>query len=228
MPNIYENQTVSDWGVQMVRERMEAEREDRTDHPWHASEVDQCGRKSIRQRQDPRPPDAKSLLMFAAGFALQEYFLGKEADGQVAWGIVLSADKVVKGQVIEFKTTRKSYYRKKDDHKFDPAENASWIHRTGMYCAHHGVSKAHILVFFIFSSQLVGYTLEFTDAELKAEKARAIKRRNFLDRHWKKGTLPPVTDRSWDGECTYCPYLAECAEELKAERLVVTDKEMYA
>lgn len=187
---------------------------------WHASELRQCHRKTITNRMTPRTHEAKTIMRFALGFALQEWFLGREAESKEAFGIFLSADKIVGGNIIEFKTTRKGYeiYQKDEKGKylkdlpkkrFDPEAQGEWILRTRDYCAAEGINTAHILVFFIHADDLKGWTLEFTDAELDEARADIDRLCDSLNFYWSissnrtlTDSLPPCTCEDWmDDRC---------------------------
>ncbi len=186
------------------------------DGKWHASELTQCLRKSILRRRNDVAPDAKSILMWAVGFAMQEYFFGPEEDADEAIGILFSPDHRVDDHVLEFKTTRKSYFRKRDNYTFNPQDNDSWITRTGIYCALTGSHTAHIVVFFLFSSELHAYTLEFTDEDLEGYKLFIRRQKRQLDKAVKDDELPSVDTRLGDWECEHCPfYIEHCVDILK-------------
>jgi hypothetical protein len=230
---IYENQRIADWAVAEVQRKM-YERSDRTGL-LHASELYQGWRKTVLMRTKPLPHNREAILKFAVGFAMQEWFLGVEDASEECLGVLFSPDRVVKGQVLEFKTTRKSYekYAKIDDGtgklkldktlpkvKFDPQENASWILRTRAYAATHDVKRAHIIVYFIYGNVMSAWTIEFTAAELEEAKRDIAERREALETYLLSGELPPVTTCETSWECTFCPYLIEfCAADLKAAGL---------
>lgn len=210
---IQENPRINRWVINQIRDRFQP----RAD-AWHASEITQCLRKSVLNRRQPETFDDDAILRFAAGFAMQEYFFGPEEDSQEAYGILFSPDKEVDGHVLEFKTTRKSYSRKRDGYQFSPEENDSWIMRTGIYCALKRVKTAHITVFFLFASEMHTWTIQFTDEELSRYTAMLVGRKGTLDAAYHTGNLPPVTHRIGDWECKFCPYYLEhCAKELENE-----------
>lgn len=204
---LYENPRVADWAVQMAQRKMERP----NTGPLHASEIYQCLRKTVLYRQNPKKFSKEAVLRFAMGFGVQEYFLGPENGGKSAFGIILSADRVVDDAILEFKTTRRSSSGRHGQ-TFTPEK--AWIDRTLAYCAAYGLSKAHILVMFLYENSLRAWTIEFTDSELEQAKLRIEKTRDLVNRHLDAGTLPGVETRSWDGECRYCPYLEYCAPEL--------------
>lgn len=216
---VYENQRVADWAIRQAIQKIFGN-QGRTG-PWHASEIYQCLRKTILHRTQPVPYSKDAILRFAVGFAVQEWFLGPEANGEEVFGIVLSPDRVVKNNVLEFKTTRNSYHRKKDDHHFNPEDYTSWINRTRSYCAAMNIPRAHIIVFFIYASDIHAWTLEFTEEELAAVEPEITAARAVLDHHIANGTLPLVTTRSWEGECGLCPYMHDhCERDLRRAGLL--------
>ncbi len=229
---IYENARVSDWAIKQVQKKM-GER-DRTGL-LHASEIYRCFRHTVLERRDPTVWGREAVLRFAVGFAVQEYFLGPEKDGEEMLGIIVSPDRMIKNQGLEFKTTRKSYevYAKDDKGKidktvpkvkFDPQENDGWIKRTLAYCAAYNVNKAHILVFFLFSNILSNWTLEFTDEELEGARVDIEERRSAIQGFIDSGDTPGVETRMGDWECGLCPFLEHCAVELKAAGVEVKEE----
>lgn len=220
----YENPRVGDWAIRQILIKLN--RQDRTG-PFHASEVYQCLRKTIMARREPAEYGRDAVLRFATGFALQEYFLGPEEDGIEALNIVLSADRMVKGQVLEFKSTRKPYealpkdpltgkgIRGAEKVKFDAADQDQWVLRVRAYCAAHNVNRAHILVYFIYGDDLRAWTFEFTDEELDAAREEVASRVSVLNQHVEDDTLPSIHHRIGTWECNYCPYLKHCAAELE-------------
>lgn len=226
---VYENAAIARWGYQQIHKAIEKRGGDRTGL-LHASEVLGCGRKTVLNRTSPPPaPSADKELQWAIGYALQEFVLGPEADGKVALGIILSADRFVKSQVLEFKTTRMSYeglpkgpdgkgIRGADKVRFDPATNqysSEWLVRCAAYCAVHNVKKAHIFVVFIYQNILSAWTVEFNDADLAEAKRNLLERRDEIQAHLDAGTLPPVTMRRGAWECKTCPHLlTHCLGEL--------------
>ena len=195
--------------------------------PFHASEIFRCLRRTIRNRETPEDDSMESLLMFAIGFAMQEYFLGDEPDGIPVDGIVFSADKIVDGRIFEFKTTRRSYerwpriYDDKGKYKLDKSEgklvfspDLSWIVRTQAYSAANGIKTADVVVFFLYSNEIHDWTIEFTDEELTDIREEGVMRLNVLNR-WHTGlSYPGVHTRIEDKECDYCPFKDECMPEL--------------
>lgn len=228
---VYENQRMTDWAIKQVGKKMLVNQA-RTG-PFHASEIYSCFRKVWNNRTNPHEYDASTILKFAVGFAVQEWFFGPEDDGQEINGIIFSPDRIISGNVMEFKTTRRSYevYAKdaagKRDKtvpkvKFDVEANESWIDRTGAYCAEFGINKAHILVFFLFANELHAFTLEFSDKELESIRAEIEEKRVELEAAFAKadkpkGKPPSVQTRTGDWECVLCPYLDKCLTELKKD-----------
>ncbi len=226
---IYENEKVANWAIGRIQKKMFEGGGDRSEDVLHASEIFSCFRKAIINRRTPATYSRDAVLMFAVGFAMQEWFLGPEEDGDEVWGVIFSKDAMVNGQPMEFKTTRKSLevYAKDDKNKidksvpkirFDPEDNDGWINRTRAYCASTGSKKAHILVFFLYQNDMSAWTLEFTDKELKETKEDVVRRRDILEKHLEEGTTPGVETRSWEGECNFCPHMADhCLADLKAK-----------
>ena len=215
---IFEDERVSRWAIQQIRDKMGGR--DRTGL-WHASEVFQCLRKSILMRREPELPSTEDILIWTTGFAVQEWFLGDEDESEEHFGILLSPDKIVGDNVIEFKTTRQSYEKfQRDDNnkylkhlpkeKFDPRNNEMWIKRTRAYCAAAGIKRAHIMVFFLMSNLLKTWTLEFTDAELTEAQNEITQRKKILDRHNFHETVPSTKYRIGEWECKWCPKKLYC------------------
>jgi len=164
------------------------------------------------------------------GFAIQEWFFGPEQVGQEVFGIILSPDHHISGNILEFKSTRASYetYVKDDKGKpdksvpkkrFDPSNLDHWVSRSRAYCAAFGAKKAHIIVMFVFQNDLHAWTLEFTDEELLQTQKEIEEKRDALDSYnntyLSDGTLPPVSSRFGEWECPGCPYLtSHCKEEI--------------
>ena len=232
---VHENPRISQWALGEMRKRMDR---DRTGHPPHASELGRCLRASVLSRRTKQDYDTTSLLFFATGYAMQDWFLGEEDESVEYMGVLFSVDRMPKDHILEFKTTRKSYeslpkgpdgkgVRGADKVKFDPVANESWIQRTRWYCAVHGVRKAHILVFFLFQTVFSAWTLEFTEAELEEARLEIMERRDVFNKHLAGGTLPHVAYRLGDGwECTRCPFYEEhCIQDLKKAGAVVVREE---
>jgi hypothetical protein len=220
----YENPRVADWAIKEVGLKMSRERTG----PLHASEIYHCFRKTYYNRTQPIEWGRDAILKFATGFALQEWFFGPEKDGDEILGIILSPDRIVQDNVLEFKTTRRSYEKYEKDEKgkllknfpklrFNPEDNDQWILRTRAYCAAHNVYKAHILVFFLFSNELHAWTLEFTDEELDNARDDIVSRRIEMEVHLTRNAIPHVNTRMGDWECGFCPHLEHCLTELKAD-----------
>ncbi len=235
---VYENKRVADFWIEKVRQKLFDP--NRFDGSLHASEIFQCLRRSFLDRTlGPVKLDRKSILQFAVGFALQEWFFGPEEDGEEVHHVIFSADKMMENAVEEFKSTRISYERKtepKDDDqfhkhdsitntwKFDPSGMDHWIKRTRAYCAVHGVKTAHIVVFFIFQTELSSWTVEFDDDDIAEAKAEIEDRSGQLYDFIAEDELPPVATRSGDWECKFCPRRStHCLAELKREGVDVSD-----
>ena len=223
---VYENQRMTDWAIAQVGKKM-LTNQARTG-PFHASEIYSCFRRTWFNRTDPHQYDSSTILKFALGFAMQEWFFGPEDEGEEINGVIFSPDRLFDAKNIgEFKTTRRSYEKYQKDGtkylknlpkiKFDLEANESWITRTGAYCAEFNVNKAHILVFFLFSNELHAWTLEFEDKELEFIRAEVQERKTELEGWFKKKKTPPVTTRTGDWECNMCPYLEKCATALKKD-----------
>lgn len=234
----FENPRIANWAIQQVQTKMDERHGNRTG-ALHASEIFQCFRKTVLKRTIGAPPlAANTILQFAVGQALQEFFFGPEKDGLEAFGIILSADRMVSDQVLEFKSTRMSYEGlPKDAHgkgirgatkvRFDPLTNEyakEWLVRCRAYCAAHSVRKAHIVVFFIYQSLMSAWTLEFTDEELAEAQSGIELRRYVITEHLTNGTLPSVTTRMGAWECKNCPFLIDhCLADLRAASLDVEE-----
>ncbi len=228
---VYENPRMQDWAIAQVGKKMLINQA-RTG-PFHASEVYSCFRKVWYNRTDPHVYDSETILKFAVGFAVQEWFFGAEDEGQEINGVIFSPDRIVQDNVLEFKTTRRSpevyqkdgtkYLKDLPKIQFDVEKNETWIDRTGAYCAEFGLNKAHILVFFLFQNQLRAYTLEFTDQELESIRADVEEKRVALTAVFKKKKEPPVSTRTGDWECDLCPYADKCRTALVKDGWVAPD-----
>lgn len=224
----YENRRVSGYFVKKVA----GNREERTG-TLHVSEVLQCLRKTYLSRTQPREHSHDTLMKFMVGFAVQEYMLGEEKDGEEilidGFPVIFSTDRLVKNQVLEFKTTRRPYealpkdpatgkgIRGAEKVKFDVAEQDSWVDRTRAYCMAHGVNKAHVLVFFLYGDIFSAWTCEFTDDELAESRSFVAKRGREAQSYLNSNQLPPVTTRLYDWECGLCLFKDLCINELKQE-----------
>lgn len=218
---IYENEIVARWAVQQMRDKLGKERTGL----WHASEIYQCLRKSVLMRREPEKPSIEDILMWTTGFAVQNWFLGDEDESEEHYGILLSPDKIVDGNIMEMKTTRKSYEKFQRDEnnkylkhlpkvRFSPTDNDIWIQRTRAYCAATGINRAHIIVFFLMANYIKTWTLEFTDEELAEVRGEIDSRKAILDQHVKDGTIPPITYRIGNWECKWCPKRTFCLPEI--------------
>ena len=237
---VYENKRVADFWIEQVRKKLTDP--DRFEGSLHASEIFQCLRRSFLDRVlGPVKLDRKSILQFAVGFALQEWFFGPEADGKEAQHVIFSADKLMSSAVEEFKSTRISYSRKTEPKpedvfhvhdpitntwKFDPSSMDHWIKRTRAYCAVHDVKIAHIVVFFIFQTELSAWTVEFDDDDIAEAKAEIEDRSSELYAYIAEDDMPPVSTRTGDWECGMCVRRAtHCMAELRKEGVVIDEKE---
>lgn len=234
----YENAQVARWAYGQLHKALEARGGDRTG-TLHASEVLQCARRTVLNRTaPPPPPSADSELAWGVGYALQEFILGPEEEGKEAFGVILSTDRMVKGQVLEFKTTKMSYealpkgadgkgIRGAEKVRFNPQENQyaqEWLVRSAAYCAANNVTKAHIIVVFLYQNLMSAWTLEFTPKELAASRANIEERRDIIQGHLDAGTLPPVSYRRGAWECANCVFRAsKCLEALRDAGLLESD-----
>lgn len=206
---MYENQAVVDWAIQQVQLRMERP----ASNLIHASELTQGLRKSYYQRTQPRQLSAENITLFADGFALQEWFLGKEHLGSERDGIIFSVDYLADDILLEFKSTRMSYETKARG-RFNPATNDYWMRRTMLYCYGHNKLKAHILVFFRFQSALHAWTVEFGQAELDENWQLHQVRKQVLLAALDRGSPPSVTScQQWEHEL--CSFLDLCIAEIR-------------
>ncbi len=233
---IYESPKITQWALKNMIEKM-GERD--YNGPPHASELFSCFRKGILKRNGFKEElGEEDVLRFAVGYAMQTWFFGPEKEGEEHFGIILSADHSVKGQVFEFKTTRKSYealpkdpetgkgIRGAEKVKFDPEESGDWVPRTKAYMVAHRVKKAHIMVFFLFQTKMATWTIELDDADMKEARADLEARRdvyNELDEAYKENEeLPSIETRAGDWECSYCPFFdTHCFHELTAAGVTV-------
>ena len=230
---VYENPRVAAWATKKVIARLER---GEPDGRWHAHDIFRCLRHSYLSRLHPTEPDQETMMRWALGYAMQEYFLGPEADSDEWHGILFSTDHRVGDDTLEFKTTTKSYEKfQKDGTKylkdlpkvrFDPTENEHWVERLRGYCAFRGKPRAHILVYFIHQKALHAWTFEFDRAELDASADIAELNRTLLDSAWERQSPPPVTTRLGPFECAFCPYYIDhCAGELQRLGLPGTQEE---
>ena len=231
---IYENSKVTAWAFRQIQKKFVPRN---LGDPLHASDIFACFRKTYLARHNPPVYSPEDQLRFMVGFAVQEYFFGPEKDGEEIFGIILSADKLVKGHVMEFKTTRMAYeglpkdpvtnkgIRGADKIRFDPQTMDGWILRTKAYCAAHNVNKGHIIVFFLFNTILSSWTLEFTDAELAEAREDIEARRDVMQSYFDDDDLPGIDTRTADFECSYCPfYLKTCSGELAKAGVTIDHK----
>ena len=219
---IREDERVNDWVFKQMRERLE--REPRTGL-WHASEVFGCPRKAILNRAFPPILTKNDMLAFIRGFAVQEYIFGKEEDGEEHLGIILSPDFIEGDHLFEMKTTN-FWYETKGKGVFDPTTMSDWITRTTAYCAAFGKKQAHITVlFYSRPPEMHTWTLEFSDTDLEdAKENLEFRRDNLIDweeRYKVTMILPPVTERTYEKECSFCPQLHHCLGELTAAGMLV-------
>lgn len=155
-------------------------------------------------------------------------FFGPEKEGEEHYGVILSADHTIKGQVLEFKTTRMSIEKWPKDAKgkmdkshgkdrFDPTDVGDWIPRTLAYMVAHNVHKAHILVFFLFQGVMSSWTIEADDSDLREARLDMEARRDVYNEFLGQEELPSIDTRAYDAECNYCPFYDKyCFHELTA------------
>ena len=230
---LYLDDRVSRYLINKKRDEFRASDEERLAGPLHASDLSQCLRKTVRNRRGDRPPlDLETLLRFSAGFAIQEWWLGAEEEGELIDGVLYSTDAKSRKGVFEFKTTRYGFEKlaKDDNGKYIVGADGErekvqfvplpeWIIRCRMYCAAFDMPTAHIVVFFITSAEMHAWTLEFTPEELEEEcrttDFNRIIVQDSLDNE--DVPLPTVMHRVDNKECTYCPFFDDCHEELLAD-----------
>ena len=200
--------------------------------PLHASDLSQCLRKTVRTRRGDRPPlDNETLLKFSAGFAIQEWWLGTEEEGELIDGVLYSTDAKARKGIFEFKTTRYGFEKlAKDDRgkyiigadgereKVQFVPLPEWVIRCRMYCAAFNLTTAHIVVFFITSADMHTWTLEFTPEELQATNFQTWSNKLVVEACLESDSdLPDVSERVDDKECTFCPFFDDCKPELIAD-----------
>lgn len=87
---LYLDDRVTRYILNQKRDEFTASDAERIAGPLHASDLSQCLRKTVRTRRGDRPPlDSEAILRFSAGFAIQEWWLGSEADGELIDGVIL-------------------------------------------------------------------------------------------------------------------------------------------
>lgn len=237
---LYENESAVTWLIEQMRRRMSGA--ERRTGPWHASDLDRCLRRSWLTRKHNPPHDAETILRFAGGFAMQEWFLGqedagvvytahepgcsrgeqpeKDGDCQCPITAIFSADKSVGQHILEFKTTRKKMA------DFNEEDLEHWLSRTRSYCMVHGKKKAHIFVFFWFQTAVRAWTLEFNDADLAASKKEIEASLKTLTG---AGDTPPaVTTRKFDWECGLCPFYYRFCQADLTKRGMKLPERVYA
>ena len=219
---IREDERVNDWVFKQMRERLE--REPRTGL-WHASEVFGCPRKAILNRAFPPILTKNDMLAFIRGYAVQEYIFGKEEDGEEHWGMIFSPDFVEDEHVFDMKTTN-FWYETKGKGVFDPTTMSDWIDRTTVYAAAYGKKFAHITVlFYSRPPEMHTWNLEFEEGDLEAAEKNVKQRHSDLltynEDYQENGILPPVTERTYDKECSFCSKLPHCLAELTAAGMSV-------
>lgn len=238
-----ENPVIARWAIQKIQEKMAEGREE--GGAFHASEIFQCRRKTVLNRKYKPDNTAEQIMMFAVGFAMQEWFLGHEPDGKEFLGVIFSVDQLVGDNVMEFKTTRMSPEKYplndkgKPDNKqpkvpFDVLNMEHWITRTRAYCAVHGINQAHIMVFFLYANELKCYSKRFTDKELAVTRVDIEQQRDELtemsEAFEKSDIVPSVDTRKGDWECKFCPFLLQhkdwrgCLLELQDRGVTIEQK----
>lgn len=224
---LYLDDRVTRYILQRKRDEFATADAERIAGPLHASDLSQCLRKTVRSRRGDRPPlDSETLLRFSAGFAIQEWWLGAEEESELIDGVLYSTDARIKHGVFEFKTTRYGFekYAKegskylKDEPKIQFVPLPEWVIRCRMYCAAFNIPTAHIVVYFITSADMHTWTLEFTPDELMETFANVSDARGNVESHLEDGSsLPTVSTRVDDRECTYCLFFNDCQDELIAD-----------
>ncbi len=215
---VYEDPQQGGWVIEQLRQRLS----DRDMNEVHASDFWRCLRRTYLGRPESghaRALTREEIVKFAAGFAIQEWFLGPEPHGKVisdAKGrpLIFSRDGVNedKGCVYEFKTTGK----KMDLFTVDALkEQSEWLDRSRSYCAVFGMRTVVFLIYFLFQRDLKSFTVVFTDNELKQGYDEAIQRGGMLWDAFEQQKLPDATTRLSDDECVWCPYIKEfCPEQV--------------
>lgn len=220
---IYEDPQQGAWVINELRDRLS----DRDMNEVHASDFWRCLRRTYLAR-DPdtaRPLTREEIVKFAAGFAIQEWFLGPEPEGKTipdskGRPLIFSRDGVndEKRVIYEFKTTGK----KMD--LFDVnalTEQTEWLDRSRSYCGVFGYRTVVFLVYFLFQRDIRSFSVVFTDQELQSGVAEAKLRGGMLWDAFEHRSLPSADTRLSDDECVWCPYAQEwCPEQyIKAQEI---------
>lgn len=228
-----ENPAVRAWAIAQVEDKFGPPR----DEVIHASDLTMCLRKAAFNRTYPEKLDETSILRFAMGYAIQEWFLGEEPDGIEYEGIIVSTDQKESEQVFEFKSTAE-WPTTKSKGDFDPHErHPDWTKRMAIYCLAHGLREIHLLVWHKTNvPELHAWTYTFNDKDMRDAKAFLTSRRDILSAYFKKdkkgkriGPVPGIETRMGDHECSSasftCPHLMRCKKELVAAGAELENKD---
>lgn len=218
---VYEDPQHAEWAINQLRDRLSG----RDFNEVHASDFSRCLRKTYLDR-DPatnKPHTRQSIVMFATGFAIQEYFLGEEPPGKEVPDnkgrpLIFSRDGFNEEAkcVYEFKTTGMRMNEFTADSLLKKTE---WLERTKAYCHVFDVRTAVFLIYFLFQRDFKSYTVVYTDAELKQGMTEAKRRGTMLWDAFEKRQLPDANTRVSDEDCLYCPHIAEhCPQQAKVVR----------
>ena len=162
-------------------------------------------------------------------------------DDDSDYDFICSTDGQTKNTVLEFKTT-KSYnpntYAMEEEwlelvkinkrtgrrSGFAVENKLEWLRRCALYCKVFGKKKAHVAIHFRMADVLRTFTLEFTQEELDEAIPYAYGRLKTITDARTTEIVPPVTTRSEDWECRYCPFLSHgCLDKLKAADMSVPE-----
>ena len=206
---IYESPQAAKYILGKIQDKLA--KDDRTNDPWHASELFACPRKSILGRETKRSFTERDLLYFIRGYAIQEYIFDEEPDGTPVMGVIYSPDHIEGDNIFEMKTSNFWYLKATEDEfhtvpimvevwdkktettkmvekfAFDPTAMGDWVHRTLAYCVSLGKTKGHIVVYFMNGTDgpdLKVWSLEWTPEEMSAMSEEIANRKLLLDNFW--------------------------------------------
>lgn len=166
----------------------------------HLSDLDLCLRRAYYKRMFPKPLTLKQAIMYALGYALQEYMYPQMEISVEVEGVFCSPDVWELGK--EVKSTRAGIKI------FDPAK-PHWISRMKGYCYVTGKRVWGLDVVFIIPSEVRSWEFEFTDQEVLDNWKVVQRKKGELEEAFKTKTAPLIPyNAEW--ECRSCEFAGYC------------------
>ena len=166
----------------------------------HLSDLDFCLKKAFYRKLNPKPLTDKEAIMYAVGYAVQEYIYPNQEKSVEVEGLRCSPDVFEKG--IEVKTTRAGM------RNFDPCK-PHWITRMMGYCYVTGKRTWVLDVVFVIPAEARSWEFTFSDLEIASNWKLVLQKKAILEKAFEDKEAPLLTfHQNW--ECGRCPFAGFC------------------